>query len=160
MSESSPELKYAPREAFETILEWAVIPTFDLVISYGDEGVIMVKRKIAPYKDVWALPGLRMFKPELIDDTLRRIGRSELGLEIDPSERQFLGQYVGRFKTEYARQDLSTGYHVHVDSSQKIELNSDHFSSVQVTTKVPERMGAMYRYYLERYWSSVGERSV
>jgi ADP-ribose pyrophosphatase YjhB (NUDIX family) len=51
-------MKFAPREIFEQILEWSVIPTFDLLIQYGDQGIILVKRKIAPYKDQWALPGL------------------------------------------------------------------------------------------------------
>lgn len=152
MPERSPELKYAPREVFETILEWAVIPTFDLVVSYGNEGVILVKRKIAPYQGVWALPGLRMYKPESIEDTLRRISKSELGLEIDPANRRFLGQYVGRFRTEHGRQDLSTGYQVEVDSSEAIELNQEHFSDMQITTEIPEGTGAMYRYYLEHFW--------
>lgn len=48
-------LKYAPQEVFEQILEWTVvIPTFDLVIEYGNQGVILVKRKIPPYQHQWA----------------------------------------------------------------------------------------------------------
>lgn len=153
------ELKFAPREAFETILEWAVIPTFDLVLSYGDQGVILCRRKIAPYKGVWALPGLRMFKPENIDDTLARIAKAELGLDVDPSRRVFLGQYVGRFRTEHGRQDLSTGYHIPVDGSQAITPNEAHFSSVSVTREIPRRTGAMYRFYLERYFDVADPRS-
>jgi hypothetical protein len=45
------KVKFAPKEIFEKILEWAVIPTFDLVIEYGNKGIIVVKRKIAPYKN-------------------------------------------------------------------------------------------------------------
>lgn len=37
------EIKYAPREIFEYILEWSVIPTFDLIIEYGSKGIIVVK---------------------------------------------------------------------------------------------------------------------
>jgi 8-oxo-dGTP pyrophosphatase MutT (NUDIX family) len=147
----STEIRFAPRDAFETILKWGVIPTFDLVLSYGHAGVIVVRRRIPPYKGVWALPGLRMHKPESIEDTLRRIARVELGLEIDPAQRTFLGQYVGRFRTEHDRQDLSTGYHVPVDPSQEIRPNPDHFIGHAVVTEVPPRAGAMYRFYLERY---------
>lgn len=78
------KLQFAPRDAFEVVLQWAVIPTFDLVLSYGDRGVIVVRRRIAPYKGVWALPGLRMFKPESIDDVIRRVAKAELGLEVNP----------------------------------------------------------------------------
>ena len=149
-------IAYAPRAAFETILEWAVIPTFDLVLSYGDRGVIVVRRRIAPYKGVWALPGLRMHKPESIEDTLTRIAWQELGLEIDPERRTFLGQYVGRFRTEHNRQDLSTGYHVPVDPAQEIRPNADHFSGHDVVRSIPPRTGAMYRFYLERYFGDAG----
>lgn len=149
------EIKYAPREVFEQILEWAVIPTFDLVVEYENQGVILVKRKIAPYKDQWALPGLRIFKGEDIDDVLVRIAKQELGLDIDSRKRVFLGQYVGRFKTEHRRQDLSTGYVV-VSSGQEVRINSEHFSSFKLAKSlrdVPSNTGAMYKFYLERYFA-------
>lgn len=146
------DIKFAPREAFETILEWSVIPTFDLVLSYGDTGVVVVRRKIAPYKGVWALPGLRMFKPETIEDTLRRVAMDEVGVSINPADREFLGQFVGKFRTERSRQDLSTGYHIRVDPEQPLKRNGAHFSDLKVVTEIPTPMGSMYRYYLEQYF--------
>jgi len=154
-----PKIKFAPREVFEQILEWTVIPTFDLVIEYGDEGIILVKRKIAPYKNQWALPGLRMFKGENIEDTLSRIADKELGLKIDPSQREFLGQYVGKFTTEHNRQDLSTGYYIRIPSTQEIRINEDHFSSMRLITsrdEIPSRIGAMYKFYLNRFFDLKG----
>jgi len=148
------QLKYAPRKIFEQILEWAVIPTFDLVVEYGDKGVILVKRKISPYKNQWALPGLRMFKNESIDDTLVRIANQELGLQINPTNKKFLGQYVGRFKTECNRQDLSTGYWVNILDDQKIKLNKKHFSSMKLIksrNEIPPNIGAMYKFYFNHY---------
>lgn len=141
--------KYAPREIFERILEWSVIPTFDLVIEYGNQGFIVVKRKIAPYKNQWALPGFRMMKGEEIDDTLKRIAKNELGLSINPQQKVFLGQYVGRFKTEHQRQDLSTGYMVSVSDSQTIRLNSEHFTDYRIVKTTPSPIGAMYKFYLK-----------
>jgi ADP-ribose pyrophosphatase YjhB (NUDIX family) len=146
-------IEFAPRKDFETVLRWAVIPTFDLVIEYGDLGVIVCRRRIAPYRGVWALPGLRMLKPEGIEDTIARIGQQELGLKIDPTRRVYLGQYVGRFRTEHGRQDLSTGFAVHVSSAQELKVNREHFSTVRVVKATPNRTGAMYRNYLARYWA-------
>ncbi|QPC82873.1 NUDIX domain-containing protein [Phototrophicus methaneseepsis] len=143
---------YAPRDVFESMLEWMVIPTFDLVLVYGGQGVIIVRRKIAPYKDVWALPGLRMYKGESIDDTLQRIAKAEVGLEIDTSEKVLLGQFVGKFKTEHHRQDLSTGYIVQVPDNQPILINENHFYSYELATEIPDNMGAMYKYYLGEYF--------
>lgn len=145
------EIKFAPLEIFEQMLEYMVIPTFDLVIEYGNQGVIIVRRKIAPYKRVWALPGLRMYKGEDIDDTLRRIAKKEIGLDIDPTDRVFLGQFVGKFRTEHERQDLSTGYLVRASDDQEIKINTEHFYSFRLTRTIPDNMGAMYKYYLAEY---------
>jgi 8-oxo-dGTP pyrophosphatase MutT (NUDIX family) len=150
-----PEVKFAPRDVFENILEYAVIPTFDLVVELPEGGgVVLVRRTIAPYQNKWALPGLRMFKPEGIDDVIARIAEDELGLDVDVDGKRFLGQYVGRFKTEHERQDLSTGYVVSALSTD-IRINPDHFSGHQIIQKwgeVPPATGAMYRYYLARYF--------
>jgi len=147
------ELKFAPREIFEVILEWSVMACFDLILEYRG-GVIMVRRKIAPYKNVWALPGLRMYKPEGINDALKRIAYQELGLKINPENAKLHAQYVGKFKTEKDRQDLSTCYIVKVDDKQEITLNSEHFSTFQIANSIPSQTGAMYRYYLQKYWDN------
>lgn len=151
---------YAPRELFEQILEYMVIPTFDLVIEYGSQGVIIVRRKIAPYKGVWALPGLRMYKGEGIDDALVRIAREEVGLEIDVSRKRVLGQYVGKFRTEHQRQDLSTGYLVQAADDQQIAINTRHFTSYRLTRSVPGNAGAMYRHYLSCYFELECQRKM
>jgi ADP-ribose pyrophosphatase YjhB (NUDIX family) len=158
VNEGSRRLKFAPRDVFEQMLEYAVIPTFDLVVAYGRRGVIVVRRRIPPYRGVWAVPGLRMMKPEGIDDTIRRIARDELGLTVDPAGKRLLGQYVGRFRSEHGRQDLSTGYLLHADDAQPIRLNERHFSGVRLVHRVPPRTGAMYRFYLERYFTSAERR--
>jgi ADP-ribose pyrophosphatase YjhB (NUDIX family) len=144
------ELKFAPREVFEQLLEYMVIPTFDLVIEIDQQGIILVRRTIAPYQRQWALPGLRMLKGETIDDTLRRIAQQEVGLEIDPRQKVLLGQFVGKFKTEHQRQDLSTGYWIKVPADRPLTLNPAHFSELRVTYDLPRPMGAMYRHYLQR----------
>ena len=149
------EPKFAPREIFEQILEWSVIPTFDLVIEYNNQGVILVKRKIAPYQNQWALPGLRMLKGEDINDTLSRIVMHELGLKANLSKNRFLGQHVGKFTTEHNRQDVSTRYHIKLNSQKEIKLNDKHFSSMKIINsrnEIPANIGAMYKFYLNKYF--------
>lgn len=143
--------KYAPREVFEQILEWAAIPTFDLLLEIEDTGYILVKRKIAPYQNQWALPGLRMFKGESIEDVLLRIGKNEVGLDITPylASKEIIGQFVGLFKTEHERQDISTGYHIVLPKSTEVNINSDHFSQYRISYDIPKPVGAMYKYYIE-----------
>lgn len=96
-----------------------------------------------------------MFKNENIQDTLARIAFQELGLKINPSKRKFLDQYVGRFKTEHNRQDLSTCYYFNILPNQKIELNKSHFSEYQIirsNKEIPSNIGAMYKFYLNKYF--------
>jgi ADP-ribose pyrophosphatase YjhB (NUDIX family) len=143
-------MKYAPRDVFEQILEWAVIPTFDLIIEIEGKGFLLVKRTIEPYKNQWALPGLRMYKDESIDDTIVRIAKQEVGIAIDPTEKVLVGQYVGKFKTEHQRQDISTGYYFKLPASTEIMINSEHFSLYRLTRKVPSGTGAMYKYYINK----------
>jgi len=148
------KLKFAPREIFEQILEYAVIPTFDLVVEMPEGGIVIVYRKIQPYANQWALPGLRMMKPEDINDTLARIASQELGLKIDLKRKRFLGQFVGRFRTEHNRQDISTGYAVRA-KTKEIKINQDHFSKYRLITSpsdIPVRIGAMYRFYLNSFF--------
>ena len=87
----------------------------------------------------------------MIEDTLKRITKEELGLKINPKKRIYLGQYVGKFKTEHSRQDLSTGYYLKISDNQKIKLNKDHFSSYKFIKKAIPNMGAMYKFYLQEY---------
>ena len=147
---------YAPKEVFEQILKWAVIPTFDLGIEHGNKGVILVKRTIAPYQNQWALPGLRMFKGENINDTLKRIAQQELKIEINLDNKQFLAQFVGKFKTEQDRQDISSGYVVKVNEEQELKLNPEHFSAMMLVNsidEIPKNIGAMYKFYLTKYFA-------
>jgi len=145
------QTNFAPPEIFEQILRYMPIPTFDLILEHSDGGVVLVKRKIEPYKNVWALPGLRMYKGESIDDTLMRIASSEVGLTIVPKGKRLLGQYVGKFSTQNNRQDISTCYVLPV--AGEINLNTDHFSEFVITSTIPMPIGAMYKHYLQTYSS-------
>lgn len=145
---------FAPREIFEQILEYSVMATFDLVVELPDGGIVLLWRKIAPYQNVWALPGMRMYKNESIDQTLERIAKQELGLQIETKSRRFLGQYVGKFTTEHNRQDLSTGYIVRATSND-ITINEEHFTRYRIVrsaAEIPQPLGAMYKFYLQQYF--------
>jgi hypothetical protein len=148
--------KLAPKKIFNQILRWSVIATFDLIIECEDKGIFILKRTNAPYKNQWALPGLRILKSESIDDTLGRIAKDELGLKINTSKKILLGQYVGKFKTENNRQDLSTCYVIKIKKIQKYKINPGHFSDYKIINskkQIPKNIGAMYKYYLNIYFN-------
>ena len=101
-----------------------------------------------------------MFKTEEINDTLERIAFWELGLKIDPRKKIFLGQYVGKFKSEQARQDISTCYYIPASDKQEIKPNNDHFSGFVITKNFPNPMGAMYKFYLKQYVTLKGDKKL
>lgn len=143
-----------PQATFDILLENSVIPTFDLIIQMPEKKVLIVNRKILPYK-TWALPGLRMFRDEEVDNVLTRIAEQEVGLQIDTSSKKIIGQYKGTFPT---RQDISTCYAVTPLNPEDLAISDKHFSGYRLigdASEIPPRMGAMYRHYLNIYFEDV-----
>jgi 8-oxo-dGTP pyrophosphatase MutT (NUDIX family) len=141
---------FAPRQVFDEILRYAVIPTFDLALWFEGRGIFMARRRISPYQHKWALPGLRILKGEDIEDCLVRIAFEEVGIEIDPSEREFVGQESPQFTTDQDRQDLATCYSFDAGRQDPVP-NEDHFSEwryVQRGVDIPEPIGGVYRRFL------------
>lgn len=50
--------------------------------SPGDEGVVLIKRKNDPYKNMWALPGGFTEEGESLEEAARRELREETGLYV------------------------------------------------------------------------------
>ncbi|HVB42631.1 MAG TPA: NUDIX domain-containing protein [Streptosporangiaceae bacterium] len=152
MSEARVEA-WAPDDVFESILRYSVIPTFDLILE-GVEGILLVRRRIAPYRDLWALPGLRILKGEAIEACLERIAHDEVGLQISPAQGMFINQAIAKFKTHHERQDLSTCYAFELEIDQ-VTLNDEHLSSsifIRDKSTMPNAIGGLYREHLYRYF--------
>lgn len=141
---------HAPEEVWEATKEWFPISTIDLVIQYGNQGVIIVRRKLAPYKDVWAFPGLRVLRGETDEEAIKRIARDELGLEVNPTTAEELGSFNVEFGT---RQDISRAFILQVSADQELKPNSNHFSEIVVIPpgESPQPMGEMYGHFLALY---------
>lgn len=93
--------------------------------------------------------------PEEIENTLRRIAHSELGLDSDLSTRVLVGQHVGHFRTERNRQDFSTCYAIWSDAPALV-INREHYSGhrfIKAEKGIPVRTGAMYRHFLRLFFA-------
>jgi 8-oxo-dGTP pyrophosphatase MutT (NUDIX family) len=146
--------QWAPDDAFDLLLRYFVVPTFDLIIHH-ESSVLLVRRTITPYKDRWALPGLRMFKGESISDSIERVAEAEVGLKIDGAAARFVGQEVGKFVHGNFRQDLSSCYSVKVDTQIEPVLNRLHFSRhmlVESLEELPKSTGGLYLSHLRKFW--------
>lgn len=148
---------WASDEDFAIVLRHTPIPTFDLILTRPDSAVLMLRRKIAPYKEKWALPGLRMRIGRSIDKTLEKIAREETGLSIDLGKKILLDQYKAAF-TSVPRHDISTCYVVPTRGLGIVVLNTSHFYSfrwISSLADVPRGTGGMYGHYLSMYFANV-----
>lgn len=146
---------WAPDDVFPLILKYSVIPTFDLILK-GSAGVLLVRRRISPYRQRWALPGLRILKGESIHACLSRIALLEVGVRIDPARGVYIGQAVASFRT---RQDLSTCYAFDIPIDE-VRLNCEHFSGwryVKGIPDMPRASGGLYRRHLSQYFAHVND---
>lgn len=144
---------WAPDEIFDSILKYSVIPTFDLILK-GTQGILLVKRCIAPYNGLWALPGLRIFRGESILTCLSRIAEEEVGLDIEPSQGAYVNQSVVGFDT---RHDLSTCYAFELNIDH-VTLNEAHLSDwtfVKELADIPAETGDLYREHLRHYFEGM-----
>lgn len=54
----------------------------DLLIRNSEGEILLTKRDIEPYKDHWHLPGGRIKFRETVNEAIKRIAKSELGIEL------------------------------------------------------------------------------
>ena len=64
------------------IIEKATVAA-DIIISFEDGSIILIKRANEPFKDHWALPGGIMDPGETIRQTAVREAKEETGLDIE-----------------------------------------------------------------------------
>lgn len=152
---------WAPKRAFAKMLKYGVIPTFDLIL-HSPEGILMVRRRISPYVDMWALPGLRILKGEMIEDCLKRIAEDEVSIEINPAAARFVRQAVVKFASNHNRQDLSNCYAIEI-GTEAIHINKENLSAwtfARDLGSMPTPLGDLYRHHLSFYFASIhGKKS-
>jgi len=75
-----------PRCGYVTPRHRNPVPTVDIIIEYGNQGLVLIERAQAPWG--WALPGGFVDYGESLEDAARREAREETGLEVT-----LLGQF-------------------------------------------------------------------
>jgi 8-oxo-dGTP diphosphatase len=75
-----------PRCGYVTLRHRNPFPTVDIIIEYGNQGLVLIERAKAPWG--WALPGGFVDYGESLEDAARREAREETSLEVT-----LLGQF-------------------------------------------------------------------
>ena len=97
-------------EPFKSLVENAPLVSIDLCLVCNGQ-LLLGKRNNEPLKGHWFTPGGRILKNEPWADCLRRVARSELGLEIrSPENFSLMGIWDHFYNNSILGQDISTHY--------------------------------------------------
>jgi len=78
---------------FEHVVRLTPLVSLDLLVRSPDGRVLLGRRKNAPAKDVYFVPGGRITKNETLADAFKRLTRMELGREEKIENARFRGVY-------------------------------------------------------------------
>lgn len=97
-------------EDFKHLVRSAPLFSIDLVVLNQQNQILVGKRKNAPAKGYWFVPGGRVFKGESLVEAFSRITRTELSLKFDYLSATQLGIYDHFYSDSVFGDDISTHY--------------------------------------------------
>ena len=104
---------------FLQIIEFAPLVSIDLIVKDRQGQVLLGRRANRPARGYWFVPGGRIKKNEKITDAIRRISRTELGIEILLPDAQLLGVFEHMYDDNYLGEEgINTHYVVLAFSSE------------------------------------------
>ena len=107
----------------------------NLLLKKGGE-FLLTKRAIPPERGSWHLPGSFLLKGEKIKDCAKRVGKEELGLNIDANKLQLLGIFDDTDKDIRGHiVDIIYGYEVEKDTAFKPGRDTEE---VKFFSKIPK----------------------
>jgi len=124
------KFRKASEKQFEEFRQFFPFSCVDIILTSQDY-VLLTKRTIRPYKGKWHFPGGIIRKNEKMVDAVKRIGKSELNLDIKINK--FFGVYEN---LNVYRHDLS---HCFISSIKTGKLSHDFQNSGMKFFKTPPK---------------------
>ena len=125
------------QDDFLKIVELTHLVSIDLVLIYKNR-VLVGKRINEPAKDMWFVPGGRIYKNELWKNAIERISLNELGYKINHKDTKFIGIFDHIYPTNFANiKDINTHYlciglKICVDNNNiDLDIFSNQHNSIQ-----------------------------
>ncbi|AEF53537.1 GDP-mannose mannosyl hydrolase [Marinomonas posidonica] len=114
-------------EDFKLVVQSAPLFSIDLIVLNQKKQILLGKRKNAPAKDYWFVPGGRVFKNESLSDAFTRISNSELGQPFNYRSATLLGLYDHFYNDSVFSENISTHY---INASHLIRIYLDSLLSL------------------------------
>lgn len=97
-------------DTFREVVEHAPLISIDFVVTNPVGEILLGWRVNRPASGSWFVPGGRVRKGETLEAAAQRLGRSELGQNIDVSSMRFLGVYQHFYTDSVFDSERSTHY--------------------------------------------------
>ena len=100
---------FLDKKTYLDVIKVTPLTAIDLVIVYKNR-ILLGYRKNNPAKNYWFVPGSRTMKNEKIIDGIKRIGKTELNLNINLSDVKLLGVYDHIYDNNFDNNNYGTHY--------------------------------------------------
>ena len=112
--------------SFLSVVEHTPLVSIDLIVSDTQGNHLLGRRKNAPARGFWFVPGGRIRKNEHLKEAFRRITQDELGVSREFEEATLLGVYEHFYEDNFAdAPGISTHY---VVMAYKLQIAVDQLS--------------------------------
>jgi colanic acid biosynthesis protein WcaH len=101
---------FLSNKQFKLVVASTPLVSIDLIVKNKLGEVLLGLRRNRPAKDYWFVPGGRIQKNESFEIAFRRIACSEIGIESNISNANFIGVYEHFYSESVCSDDVSTHY--------------------------------------------------
>tara|TARA_B100000989_G_C19514254_1_gene460764 strand:- start:539 stop:1021 length:483 start_codon:yes stop_codon:yes gene_type:complete len=102
--------KFLDNQVWKTCVKNMPIFALDIVLFDKFKGILMGKRLNNPAKNMFFVPGGRIYKNETREKAFSRISKNEIGIEYDFKNSKYFGIYEHFYKTTKWEDNLRTHY--------------------------------------------------
>lgn len=119
------------------------------IILKTDQGVLLAKRSIYPFKGTWCLPGGTILFREPIEHAVKRIAKNELGVKVRIKELLGIIDYL----RDGYKHTVSNAFLVEVESGDLTSKNQA--TGIQFFKELPVKTNHYQKEFLLQNWSAI-----
>lgn len=140
------ESKRLTDEEFLNIFKKVPRLCIDLLIE-TDKGILFTKRSIEPYKEQWHLPGGSVLMNETLEESVKRIGKYELGVEVKSLKLEGVVEFFN--EGERKTHSVSLVFNTQITSGD-INLNEEA-SDFLFSKEIPENTISQQADFIKKF---------
>ena len=142
---------FIPEEDYKKILDFVPVACVDIVVVLGDK-FLMGKRINEPARGAWWIPGGRVFKGEILEETAVRKISEELGVVANTNDFTFLTGKETMFENSavegVSSHTINSVFVLKLNEEPEVNLNASDFSEVRWFGEIDENFHPYLKFVL------------